>query len=273
MKGPMSYAHFVITRFNLRREASDQGAIDSGWLKTRFELFERFCYPTVRAQSSQNFRWLVLFDDQTPEQALERVRTYAQWPSFIPVFFPAGAVEQARQAVVTQLGSSRPRTLLTTRLDNDDGLCTSFIETVQRFADSALPTLVELPVGYVWHRDRLYLDRQERNPFSTLIEPLSGAEPFRTVYGAAHHDIGEGCRVVQACNTPGWVQVIHGGNIANRPRGVRRPMSDLSDRFSLDCAELARSERRVSIGLDMVRTIIRDGAMRAVRSVRGRRAA
>jgi hypothetical protein len=269
----MSYAHFLITRFNLRHDASDRRAIDPGWLDARFELFDRFCYPTVRAQSSQNFRWLVLFDAQTPDQALERVRTYAQWPGFIPVFFPAGTLEQARQAVLTQLGASRPHTLLTTRLDNDDGICAKFVETVQRFAESVSPTLVELPFGYVWHRDRLYLDRQERNPFSTLVEPLNGVQSFRTVYGAAHHEIGDGCRVIQASTAPGWVQVIHGGNIANRARGVRRPMSDLSDHFSLDCRELARSESRVGLGLDLVRTVVRDSAMRAIRSLRGRRAA
>ncbi len=269
----MSCAHFIITRFNLRREASDVRAIDPGWLRDRAELFDRFCLPTVRAQSSQNFRWLVLLDDKTPAPALERIREYSTWSSFIPVFFPAGARQQARQAVLAQLGAPRPRTLLTTRLDSDDGLCTNFVETVQRCAAAEAPTLVEFPVGYVWHRDRLYLDRQERNPFSTLIEPLSGSDEFRTVYGAAHHQIGDGCRIVQASGAPGWIQVVHGGNIANRVRGVRRRMSELSGPFAIECTGLAQSESGLGIGLDMVRTTLRDRALRIVRSMRRGRAA
>lgn len=269
----MSCTHFIITRFNLRREATDRRALDPGWLGGRLDLFDRFCYPTVRAQTSQNFRWLVLLDDQTPELIVARVREYARWAAFIPVFFPAGTQRQARLAVLDQFAGSRPRTLLTTRLDNDDGLCDTFVETVQRHAGAASPTLVEFPVGYVWHRDRLYLDRQERNPFSTLIEPVDGVDGFRTVYGAAHHDIGEGCRVIRADEAPSWVQVVHGGNIANRARGVRRPMSELRGRFSIECSELARSESGMGIGLDKVRTIFRDRALRVVRSMRGGRAA
>jgi hypothetical protein len=268
----MSYAHFIITRFNLRREASDGRAIDPGWLRQRFELFERFCLPTVQAQTVQNFRWLVLLDDQTPESALRRIDCYAKWPVLTPVFFAAGEREQARRAVEEQLGGSRPRALLTTRLDNDDGVCRTFVETVQRHADAAETTLVEFPVGYVWHDERLYLDRQERNPFSTLIEPLDGGGggEFRTVYGTSHHEIGQGCRVVEASAEPSWVQVIHGGNVANRERGVRTPMSALGEEFAI--RGVRPSESRVELGLDIVRSAIRDRVMRAVQGLRRRAA-
>lgn len=268
----MSISHFIITRFNLRRDAADERAINPAWLDERFALFDRFCFPSVKAQTSQHFRWLVLFDEQTPPQARARIREYERWPTFIPVFFAPASREQARQAVQAQLRGQPPASLLTTRLDNDDALSTRFIELVQRHADAPVPTLVEFPFGYVWHRDRLYLDRQDRNPFSTLVEPLDRQSDFRTIYAASHHDVGAGRRVVQASGDPAWIQVIHGGNVANRPRGIRTPMARLSNDFVIEREKLAQSESRVGLRLDVLRTTIRDRLRRTIRAPRGRAA-
>ena len=63
--GPVK--HFIITRFNLRgSDPSSVRMIDDGYLAQRLDLFERFCLPTVRNQTVQDFRWLVLFAEDTP---------------------------------------------------------------------------------------------------------------------------------------------------------------------------------------------------------------
>ena len=268
----MSLAHFLITRFNLRRDAADTRAIDPAWLKGRFDLFDRFCYPTVRNQTNQDFRWLVLFDTDTPEPARTRIRDYQRWPNFIPVYFDAGSREQAKAAVAAQLegklGEVKPTVLATTRLDNDDAVCRTFTQDIRNHAHAAEPTLIEFPVGYVWHRDRIYLDRQPRNPFTTLVEPLREAGGFRTVFGTSHHDIGRGCRLLEPNLKPSWVQVIHGGNVANRQRGIRQSIAGLSESFAIEDKSLLRREGRFELGLDVLRSTIKTGINNAVRAAR-----
>ncbi len=62
MFSPDVVQHFLFTRFNLRNESwnSTKNAnpvLTEEWLEKRFDLFERFCLPSVKAQINQNFRW------------------------------------------------------------------------------------------------------------------------------------------------------------------------------------------------------------------------
>ena len=65
-----NYSHFIITRFNLNLYAQDKHDLPTRtdrWLEHRFEVFERYCLPSVAAQTSGNFTWLCLFDAATPD--------------------------------------------------------------------------------------------------------------------------------------------------------------------------------------------------------------
>ena len=49
-----NYSHFIITRFNLNLYAQDKHDLPTRtdrWLEHRFEVFERYCLPSVAAQS------------------------------------------------------------------------------------------------------------------------------------------------------------------------------------------------------------------------------
>ena len=72
--------HYLITRFNLKKtnwnprwKINQQLALSDEWLKYRFELFEKYCFPSVYNQSNQNFTWCVFFDIKTPDYYKERV--------------------------------------------------------------------------------------------------------------------------------------------------------------------------------------------------------
>lgn len=258
-----SIAHFIITRFNLRASAQDGGKqLDPGWLTQRLELFDRFCFPTVRGQTNQNFRWLVLFDEQTPLSIRERIAEYQRWPAFIPVFFPPGSERQAQEAVARHLDPAL-ELLVTTRLDNDDGVCRTFVADIQRCTDVDVPTVLELPVGYVWHKDRVYLDRQRCNPFTTLVEPMREQRSYRTIYGGSHHEVAALGRIVVISERPSWVQVIHGDNRANHVRGVRRSIRELTPGFDIEHKLLTERESPLLLGLDRARTAVRAGTSRA----------
>jgi hypothetical protein len=61
------FRHVLLTRFNARFAAKwTELCLDPAWLGHRFSLFERFCYPSVQAQTSTGFTWLVFFHEGTP---------------------------------------------------------------------------------------------------------------------------------------------------------------------------------------------------------------
>jgi hypothetical protein len=234
--GAWPVKHFVITRFNLRGlEPASVRMIAPDYLTQRFELFERFCLPTLRGQTCQDFKWLVLFADDTPEPMKARIGRHAEeWPNLVPVYLPAGSEHVGRRVVALYLDKS-PQTLITTRIDNDDGLCRTYVEDVRRFEGTRERTVLQFPVGYVWHRDRIYLDRQEYNAFTTLIEPLpQGTDTeFVTIYKGSHSDIGQLGRVVDVNEAPAWLQVVHGTNLENYVRGRRQRIGEIAKRFDV----------------------------------------
>ena len=74
----MTFKHFILTRFNLPIFQPKVGEkkvshLDEEYLNYRFDLFERFCLPSVKGQTCQDFRWFVLFDAATPAVFRNRI--------------------------------------------------------------------------------------------------------------------------------------------------------------------------------------------------------
>jgi hypothetical protein len=267
--------HFIITRFNLRGiedTPSSAKMVDSAYLAHRLELFERYCLPTVRSQTAQDFKWLVLFADETPAAIRSRVEAYAaDWSNLAPIWLPRGTSTVGPLVVGPYLDDS-PQTLLTTRLDNDDGLARDYVAKVQRHARSSERLVLQFPMGYVLHKDRVYLDRQEHNAFTTLVEPLpqGKAAGFNTIYKGSHSDIARLGRIVDVDDEPSWLQVIHDSNVENYVRGSRQRIDCLQQRFAVDMPATVRPESGLEIGLDRIRTFATSTATRAARSIKYR---
>lgn len=86
----MTFEHYILTRFNLpifqpKLDGHKTTSCDMGYLSYRFDLFERYCMPSIVQQSCQNFKWLVLFDVNTPGPFKERA---AQWHDSYPNLIP-----------------------------------------------------------------------------------------------------------------------------------------------------------------------------------------
>ncbi|WP_051227980.1 glycosyltransferase [Gillisia sp. JM1] len=59
------FQHYILTRFNLRAEdwtttKNNEKVLTEEWLEERFDLFENYCFSSVRNQTNQNFKWLVV---------------------------------------------------------------------------------------------------------------------------------------------------------------------------------------------------------------------
>lgn len=73
-------AYVIFTRFNLPSKGYESVVRSTDdWLQKRVELFERFCLPSVMAQTDQDFSWIVYFDPHSPAWLMHKI--YA-WQSY-----------------------------------------------------------------------------------------------------------------------------------------------------------------------------------------------
>lgn len=147
-KAPSKSDTFVITRFNLRLWAKDKHnhtTQSEEWLKQRFELFEKFCFPSLEKQTNKDFIWFCLFDAGTPKEYLKKIQNYEnELTVFVPVFFDekdSANVSGCTSELITKHKNDSQR-LITIRLDNDDALNVKFVDKVNEYALAAKGTTI-----------------------------------------------------------------------------------------------------------------------------------
>lgn len=258
-----AFTHLLLTRFNLRW-GPQYSAPGEEWLAHRFELFERFCYPSVRAQSNQNFRWLVWFDTATPDAFRGRIEGYARWDNFVPLYLEIYDLEVIREQVSRMIGPAP--FLITTRLDNDDALCRDFVDLVQRNFRRQECEFLNFPYGYVWHEQKIYLSKQLSNPFISLIERGDGRP--RTVWYGNHRRVAQLGSLRQVRSGPAWLQVVHERNLLNEVQGIRRPITRLAGGFTIRAVTPPPEENRLSLAIDQARGYVREFKRRAAKRIR-----
>jgi GT2 family glycosyltransferase len=213
----VEFRHVLLTRFNTRLTDGGAGP-DDAWLADRLRLFETYCVPSVRRQTSRNFTWLVFFDAATPARWRSRFEALAGSAGFRPVFldrpFDGGQASRA----ITRLGLDDAPFLITSRLDNDDALAPHFVAAVQRAVRPRELEFLNFPLGYQLAGGRVYLRPYLAGSFASLVERRADG-PWRTVHFVQHHLIGRH-PVRQLRSRPAWLQVVHGTNLANEVRGI-----------------------------------------------------
>ena len=70
----MGFQHFVITRFSVRMRAGfGADAFPQEWLEHRLRLLRTYCLRGIAAQSASSFIWLLLCDESTDRDVLDRL--------------------------------------------------------------------------------------------------------------------------------------------------------------------------------------------------------
>lgn len=231
----MTIHHFILTRFNLllwNKDKEGHKVRSAAWLEHRFTLFERYCLPSIKNQTCQEFEWIVLFDSTTPERFKERIAGYQrECKQLVPVYVEPEKgrcfSEIFKQEVVKRLGSNEndnvndnPSRVLTTYLDNDDALNVGFVEDIQKRALGLSDgTFISYTDGYQLYTDYKYMMRihYPRNHFVSVVENGNPAT-VKTIYGyGSHYNIDkiEGARIENVENLPMWCEVIHEKNMGN----------------------------------------------------------
>lgn len=218
------FQHYIITRFNLRREdwvvtKNNEAVLSDLWLEERFELFENFCFPSVKNQANQHFKWLVFFDTNTPEKYRKKIKEFSEeFKGFCPYFID-GMKSFIPSILETVNDLNKEQYVITSRLDNDDSLHKDYVNVVQSAFNKQNYMAIDIIDGYgmqVGQKVRLGKMRHLYNPYISLIEKK---ENCKTVWHKGHTFWKYEKNIVQIKNKPMWLTIIHEKNKSNKFRG------------------------------------------------------
>lgn len=231
MKNAVDFTHAILTRFNVARpKLQDPIRLDPRWLAERFDLFERYCLPSMAAQTSRDFRWIVYFDTDTPSQFHDRIEACRAVFPFTAYFTPVIDAPGWPRSLRESLGDPTPW-LLTTRFDNDDALAADYVGRLQAAVSDQPPQRgsFNFTHGLIREGRRVYALAHPSNAFGSWLEPWDDAT--RTAISIHHMKMAQHGPVSQIGGPAAWLQVVHGGNISNKVRGRRVNPAWVQDRF------------------------------------------
>ena len=215
--------HFVITRFNLKIASGfsvDKSGVSTqsdDWLSHRFDLFERYCLPSLAAQTNKDFIWFVFFDESTSETYRQRMeKAQQQCPQLRACYIPDTDIHSVMNRAIDE----QTDVLITTRIDNDDAFREDALAVIRQQLDNvSQDTVINLRFGYSYDGHLAEVFSQKYNPFSSLIE-FRKPDGFMTIFGEhGHGKIHKIARVKQIKTGPHWLMVVHDRNVANKMPG------------------------------------------------------
>lgn len=214
------FDHLVLTRFNVKLANMAGSAADESWLRERVRRFADDCVPSLAAQTVRDFVWVLLIDVDSPDWLESDLVSVVEAAGLrVSVKGVAGILDGAklREAISDHLTSEY---VLTTRIDNDDIVAAGFIEAIQGAFTPIDDLVIDPPRGAQLDNGKLYLRNYRLGPFISYVEQVDRG--VATVLRDAHPAMGEhGVVTTLGSVDPLWLQVIHGGNFANRVEGWR----------------------------------------------------
>lgn len=187
------FTHYLITRFNVRIDGKGPEYIrpdarDANWERERLPVFKKYCVPTVAGQTNRNFKWLLYCDTNTPPDIIELILNSVQNISESELVYVEDFDAMMTHLKDTCVQSGTPY-VITSRLDNDDGISIDYIQTVQDNFSSSGNMIINQLGGIFYHATRhilTYHRYNPNNPFISLIEKTGDATELCTVMGFRH---------------------------------------------------------------------------------------
>jgi hypothetical protein len=221
------FTHYLITRFNVpeNRWLTDKTGhvtLDDPWLNHRLSLFTSYCIPSVYQQTQQNFQWIIYCDSQADQNQITRIRETISYLSNTQIRLVATHGEMLTDLRLLVSQAETPY-VITSRLDNDDALGQSYIETIQASFTEQDKVLLHADEGITYDVTRHVATRMRSktyNHFTSLIETTTRPGDMLTVYGFHHTDIPSPVVVKHITDGYHWMKIIHERNVRSRLKGI-----------------------------------------------------
>lgn len=226
----MNKKHFLITLFNLQLWHADKtktATHTDEWLAKRFQLFETYCLPSVSQQTTKDFIWLCLLDENTPAAYKERIEQYRQQvPQLTPCYFTKEHManwEGHLKEIIRSLLNGADY-VMTTNLDNDDSIHRNMLEHLQSTFDQSekigLYTYID-GIQYFPKTGLILNMKYPHNHFLTSIEDTH--VDFQTIKSVRHAKARKNISALtDITDKPYWIEIVHATNVNNDLRITSR---------------------------------------------------
>lgn len=215
------FNHLLITRFNLRNHdwnttKNNQKLLTDEWMEDRLWLFENFCFPSVIAQTNQQFNWHLFLDTTTTAVFKIRLENLVAPHSNVHLHYIEGMPEfyPSIQKLLSDQYANQPY-IITSRIDNDDCISKNFINEIQlQFNQQDFLALDSIKGYSLQVQPDFRLGKKEHiyNPFISLIEKNYNA---KTVWSSDHTQWKKEKRIKQLTHKRLWMSIIHESNKVN----------------------------------------------------------
>jgi hypothetical protein len=205
----------------------------------RIKIFKDVCWPSLVHQTNKNFKVIVLVNPATPPKFMKQIKSICSGcgKMIVPCSKRADILPAVRDTIHTD--SKKKDFLITSRLDNDDGISSDFIEQIQNRFDKQKLEFVNFSHGYILNlNDKnkigFYKSTQFSNPFISLIE---SSKNFRTVHCGEHDRLNKIGHILQIDDKPNWIQTVHGNNVTNSLKlsiSYVNNLKDIKKRFHIN---------------------------------------
>lgn len=239
----MSFRHILITRFNIfyKTKMATQGHDPEEWLRERFEIFKKFCFPSIINQSSKNFTWMLYVDIDTTPEVLENLQEMVKPYPFILLihrFFENFSVKLFLNEDIQKYLPNDFEFLISSRVDTDDMLQKDFIKLVQAHFKNQEYEALNFNKGHIYDVNTGVVSTaiHRQNPFISLFEKKSVGE-FKTVFHKIHPAYKNDLHKIEVSNkTPLWVMSVHGLNVSTGFYGrvIKFVQPDLKGEFGFE---------------------------------------
>lgn len=230
--------HIVLTRFNLalnfackKREDStvpqDKPWLEPDYLEKRFDIFEKYTYPSFAGQTDKNFKWIVMFHKDTPQKFKERIQKLSQGMEQMEAWFLDDEECRRCTTVIREyiLQTYQNQGVITSRVDNDDIVHETFIESIKAdMSQFTEDTILSYENGLQYdtrNREIMKYDYANNHFLSLFVADTKGNNHILSYDHSAIDCLAkkEGLkRCVKNTQVPLWVEVLTMTNYSNAPR-------------------------------------------------------
>jgi len=192
----------------------------------RFRLFEKLTLPSLRNQTDDDFKCVILGSDQMPEnyqlKLLDLIEGHENI-SFLPM--PPMQHHVAIGRALAQAKDSTADLFTSFRLDDDDMLRKTYIEDLkhkvelaERLIEPGKPLVTSFNSGMFMEKTKygnIVYDVVERTPGAQGTAMTTRVDEARNVFTRNHRKLPAFFRTVSYIEGPVWLRTVHSNNIAN----------------------------------------------------------
>jgi hypothetical protein len=210
--------HYILTRFAL----SGKKVKSRKWINQRLHILKNLTHPSIMNQTNKNFEWIIFSNEKYLNKKQKKELEKLNNEYCINIFKEDISRNWANYSLdyINNQNIKKNEIIITTRLDSDDLLSNTFVESIQNYFNSSetkIPYVLNFTCGYVFnYKNKNFKVRKQTKPnmFSTVISKKNDnlINKENIVLGCKHNSLRYHYKVIQL-KGKNWLQLIHGNNI------------------------------------------------------------